>query len=516
MTTAPRQDPPAPLVTPALAPPLGSAVGRGVAWMIFNTGWSRGVSFAAQWALAWLLDPDEYGLYAVALAFAIFVQFFKDGGGRQILIQRGPAEYRALAGSVFWLALLFNLVAAGILAGLAPLVARLFGDPRLVPVLLVIALSLPLSTPASILSAKLWIDLRPGALASVQMGSALIRYGGAVLLAWLGFGPLSWAVPLVGLALFEGAAYFIATRDTAWLGAPNLRSWPALLHTSKWIALLALALATFNQGAYLVLPLLVSLGTVGIFSFAFQIVMQIEMLVAYNLHSVLFPTLVRLNAEPERQRDAVVRSLRTLSLIAAPAGLALAVMIGPLEALLWRGRWAPAVVPVQILAIFMSARVLYAVPDAILQARGRFKRLSLMVFALGSGSMLAAWAGATIGSGTPVAIAAWIGGYLAVACVVFAASALAAVGLSVGRFFGAIAPAWVLAAATAGITYAVDAAFVHHWPLVPRLIALGGLFSLLFAPAARAFLPGHVEEAVRILPGAARAPIARLMRLRPA
>ena len=497
------------------APAIGATVGRGVAWMMLNTIWSRVMSFAAQYFLAAWLSHGDFGVYSVAIAFGVFVQFFKDGGGRQLLLQRGVKEYPRLAGSVFWLALTFNLLAGGILAAIAPAVARGYDDPRYVPMLLLIALSMPLSTPGAILGAKLWLDLRAPTFCMIQMGLGLVRYGGAVLLAKLGFGPLSWAWPLVGIAVCEGIASLATTRDTAWLRRPDMSLWAELVRTSKWVMLLALALATFNQGSFLVIGKLLSQEVTGVFFFASQIVMQVEMLVAFNLHQVLFPSLVRLNAEPQRQREAVLRTLRTLTLIAAPAGLAIALVFQPLEQLLWHGKWAGAVLPVQVLAVFMSARVLYVVPDAILQARGRFKRLSLMVLALGLGAMAAAAMGAVAGPGSPLSISLWIGLYLAAACVTFAMTALDLVGIRPAAFVASVAPAWGLAVTAGAGVWALDHTSFSGLPPLARAVSAAAVFTLLFAAAARTLLPRHVNEVLRILPGRVRRFAARIMRLPP-
>lgn len=498
---------------PEIHPALGGTVGRGVAFMILNAGWSRAISFAAQWVLGILLTEADYGVYAVAMAFGVFVQFIKDGGGRQLLIQRGAAEYPRLAGSVFWLALLFNTLAAAVLAAMSPFIASSYHDPRYVQLLLLIALSLPLSTPGAVLSAKLMMDLRTGPFATIMMGSAVVRYGGTVLLAWLGWGPLSWVLPLVALAVYEGVACLVVTRDWSWLTRPNFALWRELVHTSKWVMMLALALATFNQGAYLVIGKMTSQETTGIFFFAYQIVIQVEVLVAYNLHQVLFPTLVRLNAEPERQRAALLRSLRTLTLVAAPAGLAVALIFEPLEQLLWHGKWAAAVIPVQVLALFMSARVLHPIPDAILQARGKFKRLSMMVLGMGLGAMAVAAAAARWGGGTPVVLSLWVGVYLACACVAFATSALRTVGVGPAQFLRAIMPAWLVSVFAAGVSGLIDHYLLRSMSPVPRMFALGTVYGLILFPALRIALPRHVEEFIRILPSPVRVLGSRFLRL---
>ena len=112
----------------------------------------------------------------------------KDGGVRQLLIQRGQSEFESLVGPVFWMAMAFNVGTGALLAAAAPLAAGLYGHAVIAPMLLVVAASISLSTPSAILQAKMTIDLRFGALARIAVGSAIVRYAGSVVLAWAGLG----------------------------------------------------------------------------------------------------------------------------------------------------------------------------------------------------------------------------------------------------------------------------------------------------------------------------------------
>jgi O-antigen/teichoic acid export membrane protein len=478
-------------------------------WFLLGTGLTRGLSFGSQWILGLLLSHEDYGIYAVAMSFGVFGQFIRDGGGRQLLIQRGKAEYPRLAGSVFWLGMMFSGAAGLALAAASPLVAHAYGDPRYIPMMILIGLSIPLNAPGAVPGAKLLMDLRAGPLTVVQTLSAVIRYGGAVALALLGFGPLSWAWPLVALALFESIAYTWAAGDVSWLARPNTAVWREVLRTGIWVMAVALAIVTLTQGAYVAVGRFASADTTGIFFFAFQIVLQIEAVIGINLQELLFPALVRLNAEPQRQQAAILRSLGALMFIAAPAGVAIALLFAPLEQMLWHGKWAAAVLPVQILALLMGARILYVVPNAVLQARGRFKRLSFMLALVGLASMVAAAVGAL--SDDPTRVSLWVGGSLGVACLTFCIVALQLVGVGIGSFVAEIAPPWGVAVLGGLVVWGADRAVLHALPAPARFLSLGVSYAVLFWCGARLALPHQIDEVVQFVPARLRGPISRVL-----
>ncbi len=221
---------------------MGHTVGHGMGWMVLGTVLAKGAAFIAQIALGIILLPEQFGVYFTALAIAGFVQVVRDGGVREVLVQRGEAHYSSLAGPVFWLAMAMNLGAGLLLAGVAPALSRLYGQP-LTPLLLVIALSLPLGTPAAVLQCRLRIDLRFGVLSRIQMVSALVRHGSTIAFALSGLGAQSFVLPLLLVALVEGVWSFWATRGVRppWMLAPRVGTWIGLLRTGWWMIFQTLA-----------------------------------------------------------------------------------------------------------------------------------------------------------------------------------------------------------------------------------------------------------------------------------
>ncbi|MBM4109603.1 MAG: hypothetical protein FJ255_12480, partial [Phycisphaerae bacterium] len=459
----PPEDPgPAPIEAP-----LGGAVSRGMSWMGAAAVAGRGVSFVQMWALGWLLFEEDFGVYAAVLGIWGLVAVLREGSVTNVLIRRGLKELPRLEGPGFWLCLTMNLGVGAILGAIALALpaargslSETYADPRLPSMLLVVALGIPLSTPAAILIMRLRMHMRFAELSRVQMVSAILRAVVAVGLASVGFGPISLVWPLTAVALWEWWALHRLTplrlRDLRFNG-PVVRS---LFHQA--IHALTVGLGNFfvDKGVYVVIPVFLGKAVVGVFSFGFEIMMQLAALISWNLQLVLMPALARLNAEKERQRAAVVRALRAVTVISCPMCMGLAAVMEPLEGVLWGGRWAGAVAVVQIFGAAFPARMTFGLTNAVLMAQGRFRTCGTLMLIEGVMLVGAGAAGAVV-LGSAWGVAACVAGALVVARVGVTAYTVVTSGGSAREVTVAMAPAWLASiAAWALAAWAEALAFV--------------------------------------------------------
>jgi hypothetical protein len=139
---------------------MGKDVGRGMSWMLLATVISKVATSVAQVLLGWWLLPEHFRNFAMATTIAGLLMLAKDGGIPNFLNKRGSGEYEDLKGPSFWMCNAYNLAAALLMAVAAYPLAIWYEDPKLAPMLWVMAIALPLGTPAAMLQAKLRLDLR--------------------------------------------------------------------------------------------------------------------------------------------------------------------------------------------------------------------------------------------------------------------------------------------------------------------------------------------------------------------
>ncbi|MDX2146917.1 MAG: oligosaccharide flippase family protein [Planctomycetota bacterium] len=508
---------------------VGRAVGRGVSWMLLGTGLSKGAAFISQVVLGAMLLSEDFGLFFIAFSVAGFAQVLRDGGVREVLVQRGPDTYTALVGPVFWLALAMNLVAGGLLALSAGQLSEWYGRPELAPLLLVIAASLPMGTLGAVLQCRLRMDLRFDVISRLTIVSAIVRNGLTIGLAWAGFGAMSFVWPLIAVAVLESAWAYAAVREPVWRRAPAIRRWANLLRDGKWMIAQTLANILLDVGIFAVLGMIVGESVVGYYGFAYNWIAQVGVLLSYNLQQVLFPALAQLRDDTERLRVATLRTLRALMLMGAAASIGFSVVMDPLEQLLWNGKWQESVLAVMLLGLFFVFRITYGLTTALLLARGAFRSLFSFTLVEGAGLIAAGSLGAWMFK-SAWGIALCVGVWLLVGRTLVCLAVLGPRGLGAptARVLGSMAPAWLVGTAAGGVAFALDAIIGMRdhvaraaqliAPALPeglpggaerwagaaasgvRLMIEGLVFVIAFAVLARMFLSTELREATNVAP----------------
>jgi PST family polysaccharide transporter len=387
---------------------LGQKVTSGLLWSILSASIGKGASLVAQLLLGWLLSKEDFALYAIAISWSTIAMALRNGGTQRLLVQKGQ-QYDELASTHLKFALLFNAISFLMLIGIAPILSDIYASPELRQMLWTIGLSIPIGSAAMMLQAKLSADLKFTSLARLTICSSILRNASMVIFAWLGFGPLSFVLPLIIVAVTETALGWY------WTGSwpPNRPlTWPAMrqiLQDSRWVMLTALASALTVNGDYLAISLLQSKAVLGVYFFGFQLSLALVALVTSSLDAVMMPTFSLLSSDLTRQTDLFLRGVRLLALGATFTCFGLAISAQAAIHSLWAGKWDEAIPVVQILSLTMPVRLIIPLCRAILESRGEWKLVSFLSVADGIGIVLAGAIGAW--SGDLIAIIAVVSGY---------------------------------------------------------------------------------------------------------
>lgn len=490
---------------------LTTRVVRGSSWVMLSTAVSRVLSFGSQVVLGYLLSKHDFGVYGFAVAITAVITVLRDGGVRQVLIAR-PDEYPRLAGPAFWLSVLLGSGLALALLVIA-VVLRVTSHPEVFWLLIVIASVQPIVAAAGVVSAKLQMDLRFGEFTTISTVSAGVRYVGTPFLAWAGLGPLSFVLPLIPASFVDLFAPWSLTRTSVRTDRNMVRVWRSLMGVSWWVVAGSAGIAAVNNGVPAVIAAIVPASVVGVYFFAQQIVVQLGILMGATLGQVLFPAFSRIKDETDRKRQASLRALRQIMMIAAPACTGLSAVIAPLELFIWHGKWADAIQPIIIMGFTYPMVIVVAVPMAVQQARSAFRAWCIGTVSTSLLSFIASGIGAKLW-GTPSAIALCGGVATSVSYALYTVFALRPLGAKPARVLWALVPGWSLASIAAVVVLFGDRTFQAFWPPLLRVAACGCEFVLCYALLIRLTAPAAAGEAVNLLPGVLREPARGLLRFR--
>ncbi len=372
---------------------VGRNAATGAMWSISFSGIGKVVSLLGNVCIAWFLVPDDMGLVAITMSIVVIVAVVSRAGLSDLLVQKHNG-FDELAGPAFWLALVLALAAMACVAALAPLAGRAFREPDVVPLVLLVSAFFPLNALSTIHQAKLLADLRFRTMAWIELVMGSVRIGSAVVLAVCGFGAYSLILPMLWVRVI-GAVLMRLAAGRIKIGLPSVAMWRELMRPGLWLVLFGLFNTLRSQGMCFVLGALRDSHITGLFFWGFNLSSQFLVLLAIKLRQILFPSLTKLNSQPDRQFVALQRAWRILTLIAVPVCVLQAGLADPIIPLVFGQKWAGAVPVVQWLSIGMLTLPVQVVSTSIMTARGQFRTLAALA-ATQAVVMLAATAGGAL------------------------------------------------------------------------------------------------------------------------
>lgn len=314
----------------------------GIGSLIKRQAIVRSLSFLANVALARLLVPEVFGVYAIILFVVQFFSAFGDVGLGAALIQKHGDLTREELSSTFWLQqlLVWTVACAAFFA--APLVLDLYPALPRYGVWLVRAMcaSLVLTSlktiPAILMERKLDFER----IALVDIVETAVFYAAAILMALAGFEVWSFITAAL-LRSFAGTALIYALSD--W--APSWRfEYSAVRELVRFgLPYQGNSILGFVKDA--VAPLFVGMycGAAGVGfvnwakTFAFT-----PLLLSEAFGRVAFPAFSRIQADRDLLAKAIERSIRSITLIMFPV-TCLLISLGPeIIRVLFTEKWLPA------------------------------------------------------------------------------------------------------------------------------------------------------------------------------
>ncbi len=241
--------------------------------------------------IARLLTPSEIGIYSVTMVLLGFIATFRDLGAGQYLVQNKSLteeKMRATWSVQLGLGLFFAVL---VLAAAVP-VARFYGEPQMVGIMLILALNFAMTPFQAYPYAWLIREMRFGSIAGVRFSSALTHGVSAIGLAWLGYGPVSlaWANTLSTVAGIV-AVWFIARPRLPW--RPITRGIRDVISFGSKLTAASL-MNTLSSGApELLLGKLQGMADAGLFSRGQGLVTMFQRLVLDAVNSVALPYFAR-------------------------------------------------------------------------------------------------------------------------------------------------------------------------------------------------------------------------------
>lgn len=450
---------------------FAARVRSAVAWRWGSQVAGQLITWTATILVVRLLDPHDYGLFAMSQAVLIALNFLNGYSYATSLIQAKDVTERRI-GQVFGLLILSNLVLAAAQLLLAPVAARYYGQPVIADMLRVQALvyfTTPfIALPSSLLARQ--IEFRSQAF--ITLGCALIGAATALGLAWLGYGV--WALVLAPIAMFVSRAIgFTVAAKLLVRPVFDFRGAGDVIGFGSALTLCQLFWIVQSQSDIFIAGSRFTPHQLGLYSEALFLTLIFTGRFLPPLNEVAFPAYAELNKAGQPIGPAFLKSARLTMLITAPLYVGLSLSAAPLVETLFGPKWLEMIPIVAGLALAMPAMALQIVCSPATNALGQ-PRAYVMSSLTGAMLMPAAYfIGVNYGP-QGLVHAWWIAAPLLLGVTL--ALTLPRIGVRLGAMGASLAPVFVATAAMAAAVASLDRLVTGLPPLahLAALVAVGG------------------------------------------
>jgi len=318
--------------------------------------------------LARLLSPEDFGLLAIAVTAVGFLLGVTDIGMIPALVQGRDVDEQQY-NAAWTVGVTRALLVVGCVVVAAPLIAKIFAEPRATDIIRVLAIRPLLDAAASIEIADLTRNLQFRSLAVLKLVEALTNTTVSIALAST-FGV--WA--LVAGTLAGSASYLV----TSYLVAPhrprlsfNRHATGPLIRFGRWIFLTSLIVMAGSYVLRVVISRQLGAAELGLYFLAAQLAFLPAELSSEVIGSVAFPLFARLQSNILQVTQAFRTILTGISALFFPVCTLTIALAPTLVQDLLGPKWAGTVPVIRILTLVSMIGLFGEVAVPILKGLGQ-------------------------------------------------------------------------------------------------------------------------------------------------
>ena len=340
-----------------------------VLWAVVRIGASNVLGFVLFLVLARLLSPRDFGVFGLAILVVDLAKVIATAGLGDV-VTRDQAGDEILAETAFWTGVGIGCVTGAIAWLVAPLYARLIGQPELTAALHGLALLVPIAALGNIHTARKLREFGHRSLAARTIACSSIGGACAAAAAVAGFGVWSLIIQAI---VVEVVGTIFAWQSFPW--------WPRVRFDRRRLASVSVfsltMLLTQLSGMLItriqdvVIGRYISVDAVGIYRVAWRMIDLMAQATVQPVVSVAFVTLAHLQDDRERFRGALLRMLGLAALITLPAIAGFGALAGDIIPLLFGAKWLSSAPIASVLSLMAVPFCINLFLGSALAAKGR-------------------------------------------------------------------------------------------------------------------------------------------------
>lgn len=346
---------------------LDHSLATGLAWTAAAKWSAQVLSWASTLIVARLLAPDDYGIIGMAAVYLGVVQIISEFGLSTVIVQRElPAEQISRINGI---SLLIGLAMFAVSAAAAPLIAMFFREPPVRAVVIVLATTYVITSLQVVPIGVLSRERQFRRIALIESAEVLAQV--AVTLGLAIAGASYWALifgniagKLVNTTLMVSARghRFAWPRQFSQLRSELTFGWHVVVARLSWYG--------YSNADFVVIGRLLGKAALGAYTFGWTIASLPADKISGILARVTMPIFAAVQEDAAALQRYVVRISEAIVVVVLPASIGMALVARDFVQCFLGDRWSAAIIPLQLLSIHVTIRVVNALLGQLLFAVG--------------------------------------------------------------------------------------------------------------------------------------------------
>lgn len=327
-------------------------------WSVLQIFGRQGVAYFTFLILSIVLEPEDFGVLGMAMAWIAFINVFAEVGFGAAIIQKDKIDKGHL-NTTFFFNLLLGLTLVFVGLGLSRVAAWFFDTPKVQPVLAVLSLGFIINAFSLTQVAYLQRKMQFKELAIRDLIASILGAFVAITLALCDYGVWSLvaqtltAYTVGSILIWFYSAWKPGLKDISLLHLKDL--WP---FSSKIFQFNIFKYFAQNIDKVLVGYFLGSLA-LGYYTFAFRIVVFPFTTLVGAVGTYLFSKYSRMQYDLSTVKESFLQVIRTLNSLVCPLLIVLSLWGHEYVPLIFGAKWSPAleIFPVMALVAFLQSNI---------------------------------------------------------------------------------------------------------------------------------------------------------------
>lgn len=341
----------------------------GFKWSFLDNVGKYGGQFIIGIILTRLLTPEDFGLIGMITIFIVIGQSLTNSGFAQALIQKKNADNTDFS-TVFY----FNLLASSLIYLViflgAPLIAKFYNQPELIPLIKVICLAFVIDATGRIHQVHLEKKLDFKSPSIIGVTSVFVSGAISITLAYLEFGVWALVANTVIRSLTATIMFWIISKWRP-LIAFSKNSLKTLFTFGSKILVAGLMQSFFHNIYYLIIGRFFSAQSLGYYTRAATFKDMPVNTITVIIQKVTFPVFSTIQDNDEKLIPGYTKAFRLLLAVVMPFMVMIFITSRPLISLVLGEKWLPVVPYLKVMVLYGWIYVIYTINNQIITVKGR-------------------------------------------------------------------------------------------------------------------------------------------------